>query len=518
MRTTPVSKDRGHTIVTTGGSTGTQDLLPLCDVAGYSCFIAWAFAMGWFEGIVLPPGIALVFGDSSFFLLRLVYFAGAAVAACLLLLLRGAMPAARHAKLQEIGFLFCCFGCSVTLFLPLSIALTMVLWLLSGIGQSVYFFYWAHRLKVLSRPQQLHTVCGAFIVAGCALSLYPFIEPTVLVSTVTTLPIVSYVCLLFARRHFPGEGKMFKDEVPVQKGGIDKFRVQIPFKDDRRFIFMKGLHTALYSVFFGFLVCATLSPGLYPINEIVLGIANVAAALVMLIALRVAEKKTCNGLPRLFLPMTSLGLFLFCVLWPSYTVLVCATVLFVLYSSYEILSAYTTYAYSTYDSIRYTWELYSSKCGNTVGFSLGWAIATITLFVFKSDATALLTLCFFMVASIMVVYDSLFKEMKLVFGDTTVDSETRSGVFDLKSMSPLYPSKGKWNRACDGLVEKYRLSPRQKEIFFLLAKGRNVQYIKDDLVLSTPTVKSHIYSIYQKMDIHSHQELINMIEEAVRKE
>lgn len=50
----------------------------------------------------------------------------------------------------------------------------------------------------------------------------------------------------------------------------------------------------------------------------------------------------------------------------------------------------------------------------------------------------------------------------------------------------------------------------------MLAKGRNVQFIKDKLVLSTPTVKSHVYSVYQKMGVHSHQELIDLVESEVK--
>lgn len=35
-------------------------------------------------------------------------------------------------------------------------------------------------------------------------------------------------------------------------------------------------------------------------------------------------------------------------------------------------------------------------------------------------------------------------------------------------------------------------------------------------MLSTPTVKSHIYNIYQKMGVHSHQELIDLVENGVK--
>lgn len=68
------------------------------------------------------------------------------------------------------------------------------------------------------------------------------------------------------------------------------------------------------------------------------------------------------------------------------------------------------------------------------------------------------------------------------------------------------------------MAHEFKLSPRQTEIFIYLARGRNVQFIREKLVLSTPTVKSHTYAIYQKLGIHSHQELIDMVEQRLKKE
>lgn len=59
------------------------------------------------------------------------------------------------------------------------------------------------------------------------------------------------------------------------------------------------------------------------------------------------------------------------------------------------------------------------------------------------------------------------------------------------------------------------LTKRQTEIFGYLAKGRNAPYIGEELVVSYHTVKAHIYRIYQKLDVHSQQELIDLVEERV---
>ena len=50
------------------------------------------------------------------------------------------------------------------------------------------------------------------------------------------------------------------------------------------------------------------------------------------------------------------------------------------------------------------------------------------------------------------------------------------------------------------------------EVLFLLAKGRNRAYIREELVIGDETVKSHIKSIYRKADVHSQQELIDLLE------
>lgn len=69
-----------------------------------------------------------------------------------------------------------------------------------------------------------------------------------------------------------------------------------------------------------------------------------------------------------------------------------------------------------------------------------------------------------------------------------------------------------FERTCTHLARQYRLSPREIEVFFLLAKGRNRAHIKEELVVSDETVKSHIKNIYRKTNVHSQQLLIDMIE------
>lgn len=68
-----------------------------------------------------------------------------------------------------------------------------------------------------------------------------------------------------------------------------------------------------------------------------------------------------------------------------------------------------------------------------------------------------------------------------------------------------------FDERCFTLAEQYGLTEREKEVFLLLARGRNRDYIQEALFISKNTVKVHVKHIYQKMGVHSHQELIDTV-------
>lgn len=76
--------------------------------------------------------------------------------------------------------------------------------------------------------------------------------------------------------------------------------------------------------------------------------------------------------------------------------------------------------------------------------------------------------------------------------------------------------KGSFVRRCEELSVTYKLSNREQEVFRLLAKGYNAAYITDELCISKSTAKTHINHIYRKMDIHTQQELLRMVEDRER--
>lgn len=72
------------------------------------------------------------------------------------------------------------------------------------------------------------------------------------------------------------------------------------------------------------------------------------------------------------------------------------------------------------------------------------------------------------------------------------------------------PAPNQLDENCARLSDEFGLTTREREVFVLLAHGRNGRYIMDHLVISRNTAKSHIKHIYSKLGVHSHQELIDL--------
>ena len=67
---------------------------------------------------------------------------------------------------------------------------------------------------------------------------------------------------------------------------------------------------------------------------------------------------------------------------------------------------------------------------------------------------------------------------------------------------------------CHALAQRSGLSEREFEIMMYFAKGRDAAYIQQELVLTHSTVSSHRQHIYAKLDVHSQQELLDLLNEA----
>lgn len=75
-----------------------------------------------------------------------------------------------------------------------------------------------------------------------------------------------------------------------------------------------------------------------------------------------------------------------------------------------------------------------------------------------------------------------------------------------------YPHRGRFKTKIEAIANTYLLSRRETEILFFLAKGLNSASIQEKLYISEGTAKTHIRHIYKKLDVHSQQELMRLVE------
>ena len=74
------------------------------------------------------------------------------------------------------------------------------------------------------------------------------------------------------------------------------------------------------------------------------------------------------------------------------------------------------------------------------------------------------------------------------------------------------PFKQELADRCAEIARRYKLSAREEEVLLLLAQHKTVGIIERELVIANGTAKAHVRHIYQKLDIHTRQELFDLLD------
>lgn len=86
--------------------------------------------------------------------------------------------------------------------------------------------------------------------------------------------------------------------------------------------------------------------------------------------------------------------------------------------------------------------------------------------------------------------------------------EADDGAGDLRKM--------RWRMVVGQLAQESGLTSREEEVLLLMAKARNARSISEELDISYNTARTHVRNIYTKLGVHSHAELVVLIEERRR--
>ena len=148
----------------------------------------------------------------------------------------------------------------------------------------------------------------------------------------------------------------------------------------------------------------------------------------------------------------------------------------------------------------YSWGFAMYATGVTLGAQLGRAMNT------RAAVDPLAT------AGVAAIVVFLFIAYVVVFMRGFSFAEVIGAVERTETVeSPAFSVARRLDERCARVAVEHCLTPRESEVLGLLAQGRNTAYIQEAFALSRNTVKIHVHHIYIKLDVHSQQELIDLI-------
>lgn len=140
-------------------------------------------------------------------------------------------------------------------------------------------------------------------------------------------------------------------------------------------------------------------------------------------------------------------------------------------------------------------ELGGVLCGGVVGvLATGWAWADDANMAIVSTAIAYALVA----AAVLLLYRGSTNVWPLMERSAPQDGlRSQRGALVVSAMS-----------------ERYGLTPRETDMLGFFAAGRSIPWIAEHEGISEGTVRSHTRHLYEKIDVHSRQELLDVIEEA----
>ena len=209
-------------------------------------------------------------------------------------------------------------------------------------------------------------------------------------------------------------------------------------------------------------------------------------------------------------------------------VIACACVTFQTDISYLIASIClmsTQIGYSIMFYVFFARVIHAGLCNAGIGLGVGRgfcqtgiAVGTICgqllLRLVDSRTLSIGSACM-LIATICVAFVLLLLNRNSIYYKTGITNQSHGGShienFHEAATQKTTPNRFDLESICERISLRYDLSPRESEVFSLLAHGYTLENIRDELFISKNTVNSHTKHIYKKMGIHSRQELLNLV-------
>ncbi len=393
-------------------------------------------------------------------------------------------------KLAIVGvsLLLACNISTLLLYLGFAIpdVLSGILWIGFGAGTSCGLMNW---LEIFSYGNK--KTATNFIIVGTAIGglfcFGAFSLPSLPVIILLILfPICSFAILLFfyTRVYLP-------DQISVKQSTARYSLPPISF-----------ITVGVYGVVFGISQYMIFSGETVLLSPMIIGAAVVMGGISLLVAnLLLNRPANYNATQRVLFPIMVVALLLI-PFAGDLSALLCWALLMAALTCFDIANMAALVQVTNTYKLAPVAFIAQGRLPIQIGMLLGWLLGFVFLGsgIFNFDVMTMIALGLVVVLVIV----------------TTVIPYEKSGLKVLgpgKEADEHHDTMGSWQLRCKEVAKKYGLSPRQQDVLIYLAKGRNAEYIQNELVISSHTAKSHIYQVYRKLGVHSQQELIDLVEE-----
>lgn len=454
----------------------------LCGVAGHACYLAWLFTF-----LATPDFRIAEYVDVGFSVLLHVLF----LAGFMAMLLLGWVFSNSFSTHGGSVFLACasllCGACASCVSLAqASFGVIAVSWVLSGMGGGCLLLLAAPFLSSLRHKRTV-----LFVSLGLAAGALLFMGAMYLAALAKLFALIVIAGLsagLSLSTH-----RLIEKNIPFVSSSESKERSRVSWKSSAA--------VAGNSICVGFMLyCVSLAIGVEWRYGVV-GFAAIAAAVIMAMDVYHGERLNEEMQLKLFLPGVVCGFFPM-LFFGSWGILL-GCIVFVLVFSMQFITNLGAVAENVYlfklSAVRSfsAWRLW-----NLAGMMVGYAAGFAAFGVIGRDGGNTSTLVVFALLALLVMLATFFYQNRYpsLMPELTEDRQEES-------------QRGKWMAKCESFCDANDLSPREREILVMLAKGHDTDFIQEKLFISKSTIKSHTYNIYKKAGVHSRKELMNLIKE-----
>ncbi len=376
---------------------------------------------------------------------------------------------------------------------PLPFVFQVVSWISFGIGQAAFLLYWAVYFSLI--PTRYTPVAITF---SSAIGTLFFVAAANFASPYLSLCFqgLMIVCSLLVVIHLAN--KIPKSHILPTKN----------FNKHSSFTFASGLSIGTHNLAYGFTTITLFALG--PTAAVIGGASGLIGTLLCLLWHKFGSKVDVGTsiLQRVTLPPIVIGLLLLPFVDDTGK-LICCCILNIALSHFAVMGWINTTTSNSEFQLHPILCSAASRIPGWIGFLAGTIYAICIYFVYSLSGMP------FQIAIVLIVI--IITSVSALYGmdDSRVNERlsvimTKKEASDQKTQDEK-PSKY-FKQSCNEVIKRYGLSPREADVFHYLARGRNAEYISKQLVVSSSTIKTHIYHIYQKMGINSQQNLMNVVE------